>query len=404
MAFPLHLTFGNNKNKKPKQPQSLKQKTEKLEYAEKKAKAQVKVTGFLEAMKDPALQQQFIAKEYNLTIPQVNLVDKKRAEIMEQALGTIDFEADDDLRAQRDEWVSSQLFQHEPDGKGQRRSRRDRDYDGGGVSRVVQDIEALREASELLGFREKQNSWLSDLAPAIPAVLQLLAGQQGLAPPPQLTEQTPRALPLGQGQAQPLARVVPVKAETIIKEVPTYLVIMPDGSPRKLTEAEFQQMMQPKPKPAQEAPAQQVQEQPRQQQPQPEERSPYTMGVRMPETATPEEKPVSRSEPSRSYVINVAEADLHLEGDHSLGLESWLPYLDRDPTEFVEEIQQRSYTDAGFKFLLDTLRSTANAAALLSTLAQFKGDPKYGPIIAQLEKKREWVEAVIAYAKESSGI
>jgi len=48
-------------SKKPRRThskQTIKQKLDKLDFAERKAKAEVKVTGFLQAMKDPALQQQ----------------------------------------------------------------------------------------------------------------------------------------------------------------------------------------------------------------------------------------------------------------------------------------------------------------------------------------------------------
>lgn len=100
---------------------SIKQKFERLDFAEKKARAEVKVKGFVDAMRNPDLQAQFIANEYNLKLPESNPIKEKRLEIMAQALDTIDFNADPELKERRDNWVANQLFEEPVDGKSPRK-------------------------------------------------------------------------------------------------------------------------------------------------------------------------------------------------------------------------------------------------------------------------------------------
>jgi hypothetical protein len=238
----------------------------------------MKLEGFREAMQDPALKQQYIANEYNLKIPQIIPIEKKRNEIVDQAFQSIDFDGNEELKERRDQWVVDKLFDESSDGRGSRRyNRRDSEQGAEHVLGVLEDVEPLREAAEVLGHKESGNSSLRDIAqPLGPALIQLFVARQEPGAVPQISSQAPVALP--SGQLQPVGRILPVKAEgpppkEVIKEIHTYTVEVADGLVKNMNPAEYQQWsrshlrtVEAAPKPTQGVPTRPMQQETQRQQ------------------------------------------------------------------------------------------------------------------------------------------
>jgi len=83
----------------------------------------------------------------------------------------------------------------------------------------------------------------------------------------------------------------------------------------------------------------------------------------------------------------------------SLGIAEWVEYLDRDPSEFAQELLNRESignSQAEFVVKLVMLKS---ADEILTMLKPFKIREEYKEVVTQLEGRKDWVEGVVAYIR-----
>ena len=84
--------------------------------------------------------------------------------------------------------------------------------------------------------------------------------------------------------------------------------------------------------------------------------------------------------------------------DNIIGLQDWLPYLDKEPEEFARvltSLSQRNGSEGHAAIFTISLLRTNTVDMLLVLLNQYRFQPEYAEAVGKIESHREWLEGLV---------